>query len=65
MTLSDFIQQSLAEPIPLNKNLWKVYVDGEKKQGCINDCYGETEFQAKEAAFEFYNALKEQIENKL
>ena len=63
MTLSEFIQQSLAVPIPLNKNYWKVYVDGENKQGCIHDCYGETEFEAKESAFEFYNSLKEQIEN--
>jgi len=65
MTLSEFINNSIAEPIPMNKNYWKVYVDGKNKQGCINDCYGVTEFEAKENAFEFYNSLKEEIEKTL
>lgn len=65
MTLSEFISQSHAEQIPMNKNYWNVYVDGDNKQGCIHDCYGETEFQAKESAFEFYNSLKEEIESQL
>lgn len=60
MTLSEFIIKSHAEKT--SDNLWKVYVDGEKKLGCINDCYGETEYDAKESAFEFYNSLKQEIE---
>jgi len=59
MTLSEFIQNSHAEKTDTNQ--WRVYVDGKNKLGCINDCYGETEFEAKESAYEFYNSLEEEI----
>ena len=60
-TLSEFIQQSHAEP--QTNFLWTVYVDGDKRLGQINNCYGETEYEAKEEAYEFYTSLKNEVNN--
>jgi len=60
MTLSEFIQQSYAEK--QIGCLWTIYVDGDKRLGQINNCYGETEYDAKEDAYEFYNSLKQEID---
>jgi hypothetical protein len=53
-TLSDFIAESLAER---DGEKWVVYVDGKNKQGAINFCKGDTEYEAKEDAWRFYQDL--------
>lgn len=53
-TLSQFISDSLAEK---TGDTWTVYVDGENKVGAINNCNGETEYEAKEDAWRFYQSL--------
>jgi hypothetical protein len=53
-TLSDFISVSSAERVG---QTWTVYCDGENKVGAINNCKGNTEYEAKEDAWEYYKAL--------
>lgn len=55
-TLSDFISQSSAEP---NGNGgWTVYCDGENKVGAINNCEGDSEYEAKEYGWIYFQKLK-------
>lgn len=57
-SLSEFISQSSAVR---DGDSWIVYCDGENKVGTINNCKGETEYEAKENAWEYYSALVSEI----
>lgn len=57
--LSDFIINSLAVR---TGDTGLVYADGVNKIGKIYDCVGNTEYEAKEDAFDYLNKLKESIE---
>lgn len=55
-SLSDFISQSHAEK---DGDTWIVYCDGENRLGAINKCQGDTEYEAKEDAWRYYQKLLE------
>ena len=65
MTLSEFIQQSHAEELKMKNwyGVWNVYVDGKNRLGRIDNCYGPSEYEAKEEAYEHYKSLGEEINN--
>jgi hypothetical protein len=56
--LSDFIAKSIAEK---DGDKWTVYVDRENRRGAINQCIGETEYEAKEDAWRYFQKLKTQL----
>ena len=59
--LSEFASLAIAEQ-SLDGNGWTVYCDGEKRCGIINNCQGNTEFEAIEDAWQFYQALKNETQ---
>ncbi len=57
MTLSEFIQQSHAEPVVMKNwyGVWNVYVDGKNRLGKINNCYGQASMKPKKKPTSFTN----------
>lgn len=60
-TFSEFVADSSAEHY--YNGLWMVYCDGKNKTGSLFPCYGNSEFEAKESAWEYLQNLFNEPKN--